>query len=153
MKPPKRKRRKRGKRHAAARLKRRVRQQFPNKKVTVDETYDGVKMSEVLKEFVAPFRNLAETEEAFLKLMATAVTAWNIALFPAKERDAHMHEVLEAFPQDIRADARMIIGELMEWKEEHFSQYKRMIIDYEVTDTGKDYHLIVVSTANEVEEQ
>ena len=64
-----------------------------------------------------------------------------------------MHEVLEAFPQDIRADARMIIGELMEWKEEHFSQYKRMIIDYEVTDTGKDYHLIVVSTANEVEEQ
>ena len=86
VKPPKHKRRKRD---AAARLNRRVRQQFPDKKVTVDETYDGVKMSEVLKEFVAPFRYLAETKEAFLKLLATAVTAWNIALFPAKGRDVN----------------------------------------------------------------
>ena len=119
---------------------RRIQQQFPNRKVAVDETYDGVKMSEVLKAFVAPFRNLAETEEAFLKLLAIAVTAWNIALSPAKERDGHTREVLEALPQDARSDARMIIGELIEWKEERFSQYKH-------------YHLIVISTAHELEEQ
>jgi len=70
-----------------------------------------------------------------------------------KEREAHLQEVLEAFPQDMRSDARMIIGELIEWKEEHFPKYKRMIIDYEVTDTSKDYHLIVISTADELEEQ
>ena len=38
-------------------------------------------------------------------------------------------------------------------KEEHFSKYKRMIIDYETTDTGQDYHLIVISTADELKEQ
>ncbi|MHC4619377.1 MAG: hypothetical protein ACYTEQ_16650 [Planctomycetota bacterium] len=119
----------------------------------VDETHDGVKMSEVLKAFVAPFRNLAETEEALQRLLATAIAAWNIALFPAKEREAHIQKVLEVLPQDVRADGRMIIGDLIERKEEHFSEYKRMIIDYEVTDTGQDYHLIVISTVDKPEEQ
>ena len=47
----------------------------------------------------------------------------------------------------------MIISELIAWKEARFPQHKRMIIDYEVTDTGKDYHLIVLSTADEPEEE
>ena len=153
MKPPKRKRRKRPERNAAARLKRRIQQQLPDKKIIVDGAYDGVKMSDVLKAFVAPFRHLAETDEALRKLIAIATTAWNIALFPAQEREARTEEILEAFPQDARADARAIIGDLIERKEEHFSQYKRMIIDYEVTDIGQNYHLTVISTADELEKQ
>ena len=153
MKPPKRKRRKQQKRDQAARLRRRVQQHFPNKKVIVDETHDGVKMSEVLKVFVAPYRHLADTKEAFLRLLAIAVAAWNIALWPVQEREAHIRKILEALPQDTWEDAKEIIGELVEWKEEHFSEYKRMIIDYEVTDLGQDYHLTVISTAGESEEQ
>jgi hypothetical protein len=134
-------------------LRRRIQQQFPSKKVMVDETYDGVKMSEVLKAFVAPYRHLVETEEAFQRLLAIAVTAWNIALWPVQEREAHIREILEALPQDTWEDAKEIIDELIERKEEHFSEYRRMIIDYEVTDVGQDYHLTVISTADELKEQ
>jgi hypothetical protein len=72
-KPPKRKRRKRQKHNAAARLKQETQQQLPNKKLTLDKADDGVKMSEVLKAFVAPFRHLAETKDAFQRLLAIAV--------------------------------------------------------------------------------
>jgi predicted Co/Zn/Cd cation transporter (cation efflux family) len=152
VKSTKRKRRRRRKRDAARRLKQRVQRQFPNKKVQVVEAHDGVKMSEVLKAFVAPFRHLAETEEEFLKLVAIAVAAWNISLLPAKEREASIQELLEALPQDAREDAEAIIGELVEWKEEYFAQHKRIIIDYEVTDMGQDYQLTVISIVDESQE-
>jgi hypothetical protein len=80
----------------------------------------------------------------------TAVIAWNTALFSAEEREAHLEKMLEAFPEEVRADGRAIISELIERKERYFSEYRRMIIDYEVTDTGEDYHLIVISTAGEL---
>jgi hypothetical protein len=120
--------------------------------VVVGGARDGVKISEVLKEFVAPYREFADTEEAFRKLLATAVAAWNTALFPAEEREAHVEKVLDALPEEVRADGRAIISELMERKERYFSEYRRMIIDYEVTDMGEDYHLVVISTADELEE-
>jgi hypothetical protein len=110
---------------------------------------DGVKMSEVMKEFIAPYREFADTDEAFRKLLATAIIAWNTALFSAQERKAHLEKALEAFPEEVRADGRAIISEFMERKDRYFSEYKRMIIDYEVTDLGEDFHLAVVSTADE----
>ena len=143
-------RNKRRKRDATAILNRRVQQQFPNHKVVVGKACDGVKMSIVLKEFIAPYREIANTEEAFRKLLVTALIAWNTALFSAKERKAYLEKALEAFPEEVRADGRAIISELMERKERYFSEYKRMIIDYEVTDTGKGYHLVVISTADEL---
>jgi hypothetical protein len=148
----KRRKRRRQRRDAVATLNRRVQQQFPNQKVVVGETRNGVKMSEVLKAFIAPYREFANTEEAFRKLLVTAVIAWNTALFPAKERKAHLEKMLEAFPEEVRADGRAIISELVERKENYFSEYKRMIIDYEATDIGEDYHLVVISTADELAE-
>ena len=149
----KRRKRRRRKRDAAAILNRRVQRQFPNRKVVVGEAHDGVKMSEVLKEFIAPYREIANTEEAFRKLLVTAVIAWNTALYSTEERKAHIEEVLEALPEEVRADGRTVISELIERKERYFSEYKRMIIDYEVADTGKDYHLVVISTADELVER
>ena len=149
----KRQTRERRKRDASEMLRRRVQQQFPNQKVVAGEALDGVKMSEVLKEFIAPYRDIANTEEAFRKLLVTAVIAWNAALFPAEERKAHLEKVLEALPEEVRADGRAIINELIERKKRCFSEYKRMIVDYEVTDTGKDYHLVVISTADELVEE
>jgi hypothetical protein len=85
-------------------------------------------------------------------LLATAVVAWNAALCSAKERKTYVDKILEALPEEARADGRAAISELVERKERHFSEYKRMIIDYEVTDRGKDYHLMVVSTIDEHEQ-
>ncbi|MBN1313472.1 MAG: hypothetical protein JXB30_18845 [Anaerolineae bacterium] len=147
-----RQKRRRRKRDGAATLSRRVRQRFPNQKLVVGETRDGVKMSEVLREFIAPYRGFANTEEAYRKLLVTAIIAWNAALFSAEERKVHLEKILEILPEEVQADGRAIISELIERKERYFSEYKRMIIDYEVTDTGKDYHLVVISTADELEE-
>lgn len=152
-KQSKRRKRRGRKRDAAAILSRRVRQQFPKQKVVVGEARDGVRMSEALKEFVAPYRDIANTEEAFRRLLVTAVIAWNLSLLSAEERKAHHKKILEAFPEEVRADARAIISELIERKERYFLEYRRMIIDYEVTDKGKDYHLVVVSTADELMER
>ena len=142
----------RRKRGAAANLRRRVQKGFPDQEVVVGEGRDGVKMSQVLEEFIEPYREFADTEEAFRKLLVTAVVAWNTALFPAEEREAHLEKVLEAFPEEVRADGKAIISELMERKERYFSEYRRMIIDYEVMDTGEGYHLVVISTADELAE-
>ncbi len=149
----KRRKQRRQRRDAASILNRRVKRRFPNQQVAVGEARNGVKMSEVLKEFVAPYREFANTEEAFRKLLVTAVIAWNAALFSAKERKAHLEKILVAFPEEVRADARAIVSELVERKEKFFSEYKRMIIDYKVTDIGEDYHLVVVSTDDELVEE
>jgi hypothetical protein len=140
------------KRDTAANLRRRVQKRFPDQEVVVGEGRDGVKMSRVLEEFIEPYREFADTEEAFRKLLVTAVAAWNTALFPIEEREAHLQRVLKALPEEVRVDGRAIISELMEQKERYFSEYRRMIIDYEVVDTGEDYHLIVISTADELAE-
>lgn len=145
-----RRKRRRRERDAAANLSQRVQQRFPDQKVVVGGASDDVKMSEVLKEFIAPYCEIADTEEAFRKLLVTAVVAWNTALFSAGEREAHLKKVLEALPKDVRVDGRAVINELIERKERYFSEYRRMIIDYEVTDIGEDYHLVVVSTADEL---
>ena len=102
-----RRKRRRRKQDAAANLSRRVQQQFPDQKVVVGGAHDGVKMSEVLEEFIAPYREFADTEEAFRKLLVTAVIAWNTALFSAEEREAHLEKMLEAFPEEVRAGTSM----------------------------------------------
>lgn len=85
----------------------------------------SAKMSEVLWSFVEPYREFANTEEALRRLLTLAVLAWDAALLPEEERP----------PMD----------ELIERKERYFSQYKRPIVDFELQDRGRDYHLIVVS--------
>jgi hypothetical protein len=145
----KQRKRRRKKRGADGALNRRVRRQFPGTKVVVGKARDGVKMSAVLEEFIAPYREVADTEDALRKLLTTALVAWNAALLPAQEREAHLEKIFETFPKEVRADGMAVIGELMERKERYFSEYTRMILDYELTDTGENYHLVVISTVDE----
>lgn len=116
----------------------------------VGPTSDGVKMSEVLEDFVEPYRQFAETKDAYRKLLMLAITAWNVTLFAEKDRPSRLDELLVALPEDVREDGRQIIEELMARKQRFFSQHRRMIIDFEVTGTGQDWHLSVMSTAHSV---
>jgi len=110
-------------------------------------TSDGVKMSEVLEDFVEPYEQFAETKEAYRKLLTTALVAWNVMLFPEKDRSSKLDELLTTLPENVREDGRQIIEELMVRKERFFSQHKRMIVDYEVADIGSKRQLSVMSTA------
>ena len=129
-------------------LKRRVEEKFPHHKVIVGPASDGIKMSDVLEEFVEPYKQFAETEEAYRKLLTTAIVAWNVMLFPEKDRSSRLDKLLATLPENVRKDGRQIIEELMVKKERFFSQHRRMIIDFEVEDTGGKWHLSVMSTAS-----
>jgi len=131
-------------------LRQRVKENFPHQKVIIGPASDGIKMSEVLEEFVEPYRKFAETEEAYQKLLTTAIVAWNVTLFPEKDRLSRLDELVIILPEDVREDGRQLIEELMVRKERFFSQYRRLIIDFEVADTGGECHVSVMSTAGPV---
>ena len=127
-------------------LRQRVKKNLPHHKVIMGPASDGVNMSEVLEEFVEPYRKFAETKEAYQKLLTTAIIAWNVTLFSEKDRPSRLDELVLTLPEDVREDGRQIIEELMVRKERFFSQHRRMIIDFEVADTGRQWHLSVMST-------
>ena len=112
-----------------------------------------VKMSQVLQDFVEPHMDLADTEEAYGKLLALAVVAWNASLLPEEEQQEMIDRVLEAGisagDDELRAGLKGIVNMLIARKRAYFSEYTRDIIDFEVTDTGEGYHLTVASTLEE----
>ena len=108
------------------------------------------KMSEVLEAFVEPYLALADTEDAYRKLLMLAWVAWNASFLTEEEQSEMVDDIMsEAMPsatREEREDFRELVSTLVERKRAHFSEYTRRIIDFELTDTGKDYHLSVVST-------
>ena len=48
--------------------------------------------------------------------------------------------------EELKAGLKEILNMLIDRKRVYFSEYTRKIIDYELTDRGKDYHLAVAST-------
>jgi hypothetical protein len=112
-----------------------------------------VKMSDVLFAFIEPYRPYADTDETFRKLIAVAVVAWNAALYPEDERQDRLEPILQAtLPADepARQEFKAVVNELIARKQKHFSEYRRMILDYELTDTGSGYHLSVASLLEDI---
>src|SRR5215831_16721537 len=104
------------------------------------------KMSEVLWEFVAPYMPLAPEREAVEKLLAMAIAAWNVTLFPVGERAQRLRELSTTLPAEARTDFLALIREMMIRKERYFAQNTRYILNYELTEGRESYHLNVLST-------
>lgn len=136
----------RKKQNAAQILSKRIKRRFPDQKLVMGGAPDGVKMSDVLEAFVEPYRELVDTKDAFYKLLTIAIVAWNAALLPAQKRMTHVENILQVLPESARSDGIEIVKELIERKERYFSENKRMILDCEVEETEKGYHLFVIST-------
>ena len=150
-------RRERRKKHGASeRLKARLeRGPFRGRKlVTVPS--GQMKMSDVLADFVEPYIDMVDTEEAYRRLLTLALTAWNASFLPEEEQQDMIDRVLEAgIPagnDELKAGLKGIVNMLLARKKAHFSQYTRNIIDFEVVDRGDSYHLAVVSTLEKDEE-
>jgi hypothetical protein len=108
------------------------------------------KMSEVLLEFIEPFKKYATTMPAYERLIVLAILAWNAALLEGVERQELINKTDEIIigqaGEEWRKDLDAILAMLIERKERYFADNKRRIIEYRLTDTGKNYHLAVVST-------
>ncbi len=130
-------------------LKRKLEQGPLRGKEFVIEPSGEVKMSEVLTAFVEPYLESANTEENYRKLLMLAIVAWNAALLPEEDQQDIVDKAVEAIPAAswaMRAYMKAFMSELIERKKTYFSEYTRMIIDFELTDMGAGYHLSVAST-------
>ena len=71
---------------------------FKDQKIKIHE--QGEKMSEVLALFIAPYTRSAPNYEAYHRLVAIAVIAWNAALLEKIERNKFLDEMRKALPND-----------------------------------------------------
>ena len=114
---------------------------------------EGPKLSEVFQEFVAPYTEYANTYEAYQKLIATAVFAWNIALSRNAERqrlsEVFVNTVVQMAGEERRKDARDILMSFVRRKEQYFAADKRYIVDYRLTNTRQGYHLTIASVVRD----
>jgi hypothetical protein len=139
------------------------------------------KMSEVLLQFIEPYRELAQDDAALKKLIALGVVAWNTALLPESERGAALDEfgtglfvgrwarlrrklgglvrrwigAGRATGDDVQApllsEFKEIVHEMIGRKIECFAHNRRCIVSCEVNTGEEGVHLVVVSTLHEMD--
>ncbi len=106
----------------------------------------GQKMSEVLLEFIEPYRDSAPTEESLRKLLTVALVAWNAAMLSPSERLKFLRETAEDLPAEVRDDFQAVIEPLIARKEKHFSHCRRWIFNFDLAMRSAGPHLTVLST-------
>jgi thermostable 8-oxoguanine DNA glycosylase len=107
------------------------------------------KMSEVIEQFIEPYKDSATTPEDYGKLIGLAILAWNASLLEGAERQAmldQMMNTLSANDKEARKALKEVLDEMMKRKAQYFSENKRIIVDYQLSETQKGIHLSVAST-------
>ena len=130
-------------------LKRKLEQgPFAHQEIVV-EPEDAAKMSDVLEDFVEPYRDTADTKDAYQKLLMLGMMAWNAALLPVKEQQNMLQQLLDRLPHTSAEDKKALMAflrELIERKLKYFSQNRRAILSIDLQETGDGYYLSVAST-------
>jgi len=107
-------------------------------------------MSTVLLDFIAPYKGFTTTYDEYDRLIAVAIIAWNAAVLKEMGKPDLLNETMKAImpsgDRQTRQDFQAIVQELMERKARYFSDNKRIIVSYHLSETKKDYHLSVAST-------
>ncbi len=107
-------------------------------------------MSEVLEEFVEPYLDFAQNRSQREKLFSIAVIAWNLATIPEDERQPMIDQLIKVGLKGndplAQQDTREIIDELIARKQKFFAKNKRYIVDFQLQNAGKQFHLSVAST-------
>ena len=105
------------------------------------------KMSDVIHRFAEPLRD--ENGDIPANMLRFAILIWNASLLPEDEQEEAFRGIIKALPgkeRGLREGALLAIGTLLERKKKYFSDNKRVIIDYEITETKDMLNLNVVST-------
>jgi len=122
---------------------------LPFKEIVVSPSGE-VTMSEVLEDFIEPYRESNETKGSMRTLLTIGIIAWNLALSPESKRQEMIDRVfnkdLLKGDKRLKADIQGLIDELIARKNRYFSENKRMIVDFELKELGSEYHLSVASS-------
>jgi hypothetical protein len=114
--------------------------------IVIFEPRGEVKMSEVLLDFISPYRDTWETEDQFRKLILMAIVAWNAAIAPDDKGAELVQSTMATLPPEAQADYLQIVVSLIERKQRFFASNTRMIINHTITMTPAGPHLQVMST-------
>ena len=137
------------------RLKQKVKQadgKMASQKMVVNPK--GVaKMSEILEEFIEPYKDTTQDFSDLETLLNIAVLAWNITLVPRENRQDAMGSILLEMTaganQAVKSELQSMLNELIARKDRHFSNCQRFITSFDLQDLGDDYYLSVASTLQE----
>jgi hypothetical protein len=108
------------------------------------------KMSDVLKDFIKPYQEAAPTEDAMRRLLMLGILAWNAAILPEDKGRELIDEMLDpalaGASREDRGQSKKFVEALVWRKLELFAENRRMILSFELTNLGHEYHLSVMST-------
>ncbi|SIN95690.1 hypothetical protein SAMN05444166_1778 [Singulisphaera sp. GP187] len=131
-------------------LKRDRRPATPVILTTTSERLGLESMSDILREYLGPYHDMADDEYELRNLFILAVLAWNAALLPKKRRqpliDHFFKTTLTEASEPDRAEARRFVDMMIQRKEVSYATIQRAFISFELTDRGYDYHLTTLST-------
>lgn len=104
------------------------------------------KMSEVLLDFIEPYRENARSEDELRTLITIGLVAWNAALLPKESREQTIDRMINRDVHDGAGEFRQFVYEMIERKQRWFAPIKRLILGYDLTFTENGPHLSVIST-------
>lgn len=114
------------------------------------EPKGAIKMSDVLKQFVAPYLDTVHNLQQCKALLSLAAIAWNAAVMPESEQktilDTFLEQQFSNQDAEIQQGVTQMITELITRKNQHFSHIKRLIMDFDVKQSGQRYDISVAST-------
>jgi hypothetical protein len=127
----------------------RASQHLPNTQVIVNPA-GTEKMSEVILRFAEP---LKDDDGIVSKVMIEmAIIIWNASFMPQDMQRKALEDIINVLPRDAseaRHEMLLIVHMLLERKKQYFSNNKRLIMDYHITESAHSIHLDVVSTIPE----
>src|SRR5262249_31670181 len=123
----------------------RASQHFHNTQVLVNPA-GTEKMSEVIFRFAEPFKD--EYGMVPKEMLEIAIILWNASFMPSDMQRKAVEDVVNVLPRDDSEARREMLRTahmLLERKKQHFSDNKRMIMDYHITESAYSIHVHVVS--------
>jgi hypothetical protein len=119
---------------------------MPPDDLIIHDLPGAAKMSEVLLDFVEPYRQFAPTVEALRRLLTVAMVAWNAALLPPSKRDELIQSTAKAHPPEAREDYLAILEPLIQRKLAVFPNCCRAVLSFDLSMGPSGPHLQVLST-------
>ncbi|MGH7457043.1 MAG: hypothetical protein ACRENG_37180 [bacterium] len=125
--------------------------EFPLPHKVLINPHGHEKMSEVIMEFARPMLDKSTDDEITQNIISFAILAWNLALHKEQDTDEayqKLHDMaLSSYTDEIRRKQfHDFLDMLLQRKREYFADYKRFILDYELSFTRDSMHFDVVST-------
>jgi hypothetical protein len=108
----------------------------------------GTKMSEVLREFVAPFEPDDITDEELVNLLGTGMVAWNLAMMPEATRREQFDALVKPMKlsRGEKKELWAVVEQMIQRKLERYAGIDRIILDFELTADEDTINIRVLST-------